>query len=46
MRNESVNILIVDDEADYRDTLSIFFEALGYRYRKSKIRRRCIEIAR
>ena len=30
MRNESVNILIVDDEADYRDTLSIFFEALGY----------------
>ena len=30
MRNESVNILIVDDERDYRDTLSIFFDALGY----------------
>lgn len=34
MRNESVNILIVDDEADYRDTLSIFFEALGYNTEK------------
>ncbi|MGE9896811.1 response regulator, partial [Anaerovoracaceae bacterium SGI.195] len=30
MINESVNILIVDDEADYRDTLSLFFDALGY----------------
>ena len=36
MRNESVNILIVDDEADYRDTLSIFFEALGYSTEKVK----------
>ena len=30
MRNESVNILIVDDEAGYRDTLSLFFDAIGY----------------
>lgn len=30
MRNKSVDILIVDDEAGYRDTLSIFFDALGY----------------
>lgn len=36
MRNESINILIVDDEADYRDTLSIFFEALGYSTEKVK----------
>lgn len=36
MRNESVNILIVDDEPDYRDTLSIFFEALGYSTEKVK----------
>lgn len=36
MSNESVNILIVDDEADYRDTLSIFFEALGYSTEKVK----------